>query len=211
MAELNTSDNTNVDMSADTSVNTNVDTSANTNVDTSANTNVDTSANTSPKKEITKEDVEHFIKMATKLVSLACDRLITKQLPEVKSLLPKPEEPGHVSISFREMPERLNMCFILAPNPYRMEIDVPPGYEKEVCSQYILLKQLAITYWESVITNNAGLSTYLDRLENGEQYKHLKVCKTHTLSLYFDEEFTHRVCILPYYVNASGQPLVKNR
>jgi hypothetical protein len=192
---------------AEPSVSDNVDVDTNVDVDMSA----DTSVNTSPKKEITKEDVEHFIKMATKLVSLACDRLITKQLPEVKSLLPKPEEPGHVSISFREMPERLNMCFILAPNPYRMEIDVPPGYEKEVCSQYILLKQLATTYWESVIANNAGLSTYLDRLENGEQYKHLKVCKTHTLSLYFDEDFTHRVCILPYYVNANGQPLVKNR
>lgn len=209
--ESNTSDNMDVDTNTnvDTSVNTDVDMSADitTNVDTSVN--VDTPVNASPKKEITKEDVEHFIKMATKLVSLACDRLITKQLPELKSLLPKPEDPGHVSIEFREMPERLNMCFILAPNPYRMEIDVPPGYEKEVCSQYILLKQLATTYWESVITNNAGLSTYLDRLENGDKYKHLKVCKTHTLSLYFDEEFTTRVCILPYYVNAKGEPLVR--
>jgi hypothetical protein len=159
--------------------------------------------------KITKEEVENFIVMATKLCSMAVHRMLIKHLPEVEHLLPKPTEPGHVSISFREFPERLNMCFILGKHPYQAEIDVPPGYEKEVCGQYMLLKTLAMTYWNHLITTETQLAEYLNRID-ADKYKTLKVDSTYMLSMYFDEAAPYRLCILPYYVNAKGQPLTRN-
>ena len=158
----------------------------------------------------TQEQLHEFISMARTMASSVCNRLLIEYCPSVESLLPAAVDPGHVSITFDEFPEKLNICLVIVSNTYAATIDVPNNYAKAVCEQYMLLKSLIMVYWKQFVVTYPDIIAHL-HASTAYNFNELYVDANSLTTLYFDEGFHKRIGLGPYYIDRYGNPLMKKK
>ncbi len=136
-------------------------------------------------------------------------------LHEIHSYIKYPNQ-GHVEMSFNE-PEydgyKLRVSLSLAPKDYITTVDIPGNYANDLYSKYIMLKQMATTYWKAMLLQPdiAELIKKINFMIPGEPIGELIIDSKHQTSMYFRADSSYRVSIYCHYVDPSGRPLYKSQ
>jgi uncharacterized protein (UPF0335 family) len=179
------------------------------------------------KDKFSTEEIDKFIKMAKVLCSkavLSALICVIREGPEkgfdakmAKKLVAKIETVmpynycGFTQVAFREIPHLLNISLSLVPRDYKTEIDVLPGYEKDLFSQYNFLKQTAIAYWAQFREDHAKLYKMICEYRSDVDFSALVIDPNNVTTMYIDPLCAKRVGVFCYYVDKDGNPFYKKK
>lgn len=119
---------------------------------------------------------------------------------------------GYIDVTFNEIPYSLNICLSLVDRDYRTEIDIPSeAYVNDLYMKYDMLKQTALAYWQSYISEHEQLVKRVAAYRPDVDFGTLKIDISNKTTLYFDPLSAKRIGIFCYYVDWSGRPFYRKR
>lgn len=117
---------------------------------------------------------------------------------------------GHSSISFHEIPYKLNIFLSLVDRNYRTDIDIPSeDYSKDLYEQYNFLKKVAVAYWKQFSEENPDLLKEISIHRPDLDFTSLIIDANNPTTMYFDPECSKRIGIFCCYVDEKGVPFYK--
>ncbi len=116
---------------------------------------------------------------------------------------------GYFSCEFKEIPEKLHMSLVIAPNNYKTDIDIPSlDYVNDLYRKYDMLKNIAIAYWSQFAEENPDLYNAVCEYRADVNFN-LTIDTANPTTLYFDPDCAKRIGIYCYYVDKAGRILYK--
>jgi len=143
-----------------------------------------------------------------KLASKAVLCLLAAMAPKLR--IKPPQTSGYLNLSFKEIPETLCIALGIVDKDYRTQIDIIPGYEKDLYLKYQILKQVAVAYWKEFSMVNTRLMKKLKKALPNIDFSELRVDPNNPTTMYFDVDYPIRISIACIYLDKFGKPMMKS-